>query len=1541
MSRMPRVDCFTSHRRLHSRRRRRIGSYKHPFRRRLFCQPLEDRLVLTITVDTLVDENDGIGTGGISLRDAIGAATTGETIDFAAPLDGGTIMLDQMLGELAITDAVTIDASSLTNGLTIDAGDGTDTTPGTGDGIRIFNIDDGNGGNQIDVEIVALTLTGGDVSGVGGAIRSSEDLTVTSSRISGNATSGNNAYGGGITSYSGSLTVTGSTISGNSTTGNDSHGGGVYAAGNVTLTDSTVSGNHTVGVNAEGGGLFTLGALSLTNSTVSGNYTTGSSASGGGIRANAITLTSSTVTDNHANAGDADGGGIWNFTGAFVITNSIIAENTAGLGNPDLRPGTGTLTVNYSLIGDTSGTGITVGTGTGNVLNDDPDLAILANNGGPTQTHALLPGSPAIDMGDNASAMAVGLATDQRGFLRYADGDSNSSIIVDMGAVEINSTVVPTAHLVDTITDEIDFDFSTGDLALREAILLANGSVGTDMITFDSSLDGGTILLDQSLGELAITQAVTIDAMSLTSGLTIDAGDGTDMTPGTGDGIRIFNIDDGNGGSQIEVEIVALTLTGGDVSVVGGAIRSTENLTVTGSAITGNATSGDNFHGGGIYSRYGDLMVTGSTISGNFTSGNSARGGGIYSRDGNPTVTASTISGNSTSGSDAHGGGIYNLFGDLTVTGSTISGNSSDRGGGVYNKVGLTVIQQSTISGNGAVDGGGIWANDDLTLANSTVSANSAANGGGIWNGSSVFIEHSIIARNSAGFSNTDISLGPGTVSIDYTLIGDTSGTGITGATGTGNLLDVDPLLTPLGNYGGPTKTHALIRGSPAIDAGDAGIAPSPTEFDQRGDPFLRVVDDDGVGGPRIDIGAYESQFASVPALIVDTTTDEIDLDLGPGDLSLREAIAVANVNPGVDTVTFDALLDGSTILLNLGLGELSISDSATIDASSLSSGLTIDAGDGLDNTAGTGDGIRIFNMYDGGNRTIDVEIVALTLTGGDISGAGGAIISSDEFLTVISSTISGNASSGNNARGGAIYSIGAVLTVISSTISGNAASGNNAYGGGIRANALTLTNSTVSGNYTTGDNSEGGGISASTVTLTRSTVSGNYTTGVNAYGGGISAQSATLTQSTVSGNYTTGDGSLGGGISASTVTLTQSTVSGNHTMGVNAEGGGLFTFGALWLTNSTVSGNFTTGSSASGGGIRANGIALTSSTITDNHANAGDADGGGIWIFAGSFVSTGSIVAENTAGLANPDLRPGTGTPTVNYSLIGDTSGTGITGTTGTGNVLDVDPQLAPLANNGGSTQTHALLPGSPAIDMGDNASAMAVGLATDQRGFLRYADGDSNSSIIVDMGAVEINSTVVPTAHLVDTITDEIDFDFSTGDLALREAILLAEGSVGTDMITFDSSLDGGTILLDQALGELAITHAVTIDAMSLTIGLTIDAGDGMDTTPGTGDGMRIFNIDNNGPCSTVDVEIKGLTLTGGDVSGESGAAIRSRENLTVTGSTISGNSATFGGGGIHIDDAELTITTSTISGNSAGSGGGGIYGGSITYCSGVTKT
>ena len=344
-----------------------------------------------------------------------------------------------------------------------------------------------------------------------------------------------------------------------------------------------------------------------------------------------------------------------------------------------------------------------------------------------------------------------------------------------------------------------------------------------------------------------------------------------------------------------------------------------------------------------------------------------------------------------------------------------------------------------------------------------------------------------------------------------------------------------------------------------------------------------------------------------------------------------------------------------------------------------------------------------------------------------------GALRTSSGDITLINSIVSGNVNGGISNSSG-------LISLDSSTVSENT-------GGGIRSTGdVTLTDSTVSGNSS---DLSGGGVSASRglLTLTNSTVTEN-SSGDN--GGGIFANFVSLTNSTVSENNSGGDG---GGISAFSASLTNSTVSGNSSSG---DGGGFFTRsglgGDLLITNSTVTDNTAAGA---GGGIAFNIDDRNGLTLTLNNS-----------IVAGN-MDEGAAPDVDAVGDVMNDLI-------VHHSLIGDTTGSGITVTTGAGNLLNQLPLLGPLADNGGLTQTHALLQGSPAVDAGDNALAVDTNgaLATDQRGgaFTRFFNDPAASGTGVDIGSFELRSV------LVDNPIDEDDGIVAVGDLSLREAIGLA---------------------------------------------------------------------------------------------------------------------------------------------------------------------
>jgi hypothetical protein len=234
------------------------------------------------------------------------------------------------------------------------------------------------------------------------------------------------------------------------------------------------------------------------------------------------------------------------------------------------------------------------------------------------------------------------------------------------------------------------------------------------------------------------------------------------------------------------------------------------------------------------------------------------------------TIQNTTISENTVAGS-GWGGGVYNT-GSLTAINSTIRGNTGSFGGGISG--GATIIN-CTISGNsalfegGGIDGGGTISNCTIsgnrttvghsrgggisggfTITNSTISENVSVNGGNICATGTVQLGNTIL--NSGA-----IFLLGGTVTSDGYNISSDNGGGF--LTGPGDQINTDPLLGPLQDNGGPTLTHALLPGSPAINTGDPNFTPPPL-YDQRGSPFVRVFDG------RIDIGSFEVQLPRRPS---------------------------------------------------------------------------------------------------------------------------------------------------------------------------------------------------------------------------------------------------------------------------------------------------------------------------------------------------------------------------------------------------------------------------------------------------------------------------------------------------------------------------------------------------------------------------------------------------------------------------------------------------------------------------------------------------
>lgn len=295
----------------------------------------------------------------------------------------------------------------------------------------------------------------------------------------------------------------------------------------------------------------------------------------------------------------------------------------------------------------------------------------------------------------------------------------------------------------------------------------------------------------------------------------------------------------------------------------------------------------------------GDLTLQDTTLSGGLLTGANDSGGAVLGSFGNVRLIDSTITGNSV---DALGGGIYMFGGTLAVTNSTISGNSAGLvGGGITtHQTSSATITNSTISGNTSAYGGGVWwrSTNSATLINSTITNNTATTGGGggvLATGSvATIFKNTIVSGNIASNAperrEVQIASAMDLHGDDFNLFG-VNGAGGVGTPSGSLVLDttdadsdgkvdfvpaagvlIEDILAPLAlNDPGMTTTHALVAGSPAIDAVEFGVCP-PT--DQRG--VSRPLDGDGDTVARCDIGAFELVSPPPPELAHDLAVTNI-----------------------------------------------------------------------------------------------------------------------------------------------------------------------------------------------------------------------------------------------------------------------------------------------------------------------------------------------------------------------------------------------------------------------------------------------------------------------------------------------------------------------------------------------------------------------------------------------------------------------------------------------------------------------------------------
>ena len=996
----------------------------------------------------------------------------------------------------------------------------------------------------------------------------------------------------------------------------------------------------------------------------------------------------------------------------------------------------------------------------------------------------------------------------------------------------------------------------SGAGSLRQAIASAEATTGDDIIEFDQSVFNVPRVITLISGVIRITTG---------GGLVIN-GTGADLVFVSGNNQNgIFQVSD-----PVNLTINRMTLFNAATGFDGGAIVNFGTLTINDSIIRNNVAE---FDGGGI-KNFRNFTLNRSSVIGNSPAG-------ISNENFSATINNSSIR-------DNFGVGISSNW-TLNVNNSTISGNNT---GGLYcvSNGGTAVVMDitnSTISGNSRRAGITLDSSSvTLNLISSTVAFNSAMGGGGgvARIGGTINARNSIIARNLNNLIASDVS---GTlVSQGYNIIGNTTTTTITGNT-TGNQLNVDPLLLPLGDYGGATQTHALQANSPAIDAGDEA---NVLTADQRG--VSRPFDGDGNGTAAVDIGAVEA------GILVTNTNDS-----GAG--SLRQALAVSNAAATVDEIRFSTLFDVPQTI-TLTSGELSIAADRKVFINGSGAEKLIISGN---------DQSRIFSIISGASATLN----NLSLANGRAAFDGGGILNQGE-LTIEKVIVRDNRSGSSNAGGGIANDSGGMLVVSNSTVRNNSAR----TGGGIRNffdAQMIIRNSIIRQNAALGE--DGGGITSfgGKTLLSYTTINNN--TAANS-GGGIAntgnSDKLTLTNCAVYGNTATANG--GGIYNSGFLNAGNTTVSGNSAI---LDGGGIYNaFETTYLMNVTIGGNL----SRKGGGVSIiAGTLIARNTISaQNTVTQSSPD------FLGTLTSQGYnligntsdtiIAGDSTGNLLNVDPL---------FLPLADNGGATLTrGLQTNSPAVDAgDPaNISAFDQRGFNRASDGNGDGIARADIGayelgslvTNTEDSGAGSLRQAISDARFAAGDDEikfsplfntpQTIILTGGALFIggNGRVVINGNGENLLTisgnnqNRVFSVSSIADLTLN-GLTVSGGRINSD---------GGGIINN---GTLRISNSAIAN----------NAGSSGGGTPNGGG--AIYN--NLGRLTLINSKVINNSLT----NGSGGGILNNNGTVNITGSIINNNTASSAeGGGLSNFGGTVVLNDSAVNNNSANRSGGIQNGGTL---------
>ena len=1217
------------------------------------------------------------------------------------------------------------------------------------------------------------------------------------------------------------------------THGKTETGGGIYNNGNLTLTDCTITGDTA----KKGGGIYSPlsnGSLHLYGCTISDN----TADFGGGITNidGAFSLSQCTVAYNSVTGA---GGGIFNYDGKLSLDGCTVVGNSADVTAGGINNDGASMSLNNTIAAMNSGGDVSgPSSGSANMIGGNPKLGSLELNGGTTPTMAPLSGSPVIGAGDPSLGSGFvapdGAAVDQRGAPRIEGGK------VDIGAVESG----PITITVNTPADQSYGPVIDGSsVSLRQAIAFAN----------DDAYSGDTI--DFDIPDSSIVQFVTITLSSplptITGDLTIDFA--SNEQQGAGTFHFIYPPVEVSGGNQCQI-----------LSVAAGANVLLDTLTLT---------DGSSSSSGGAILNQGRLTLTGST---SITGSSALSGGGIYN-EGTLAISSISISGCSSSDS---GGGIFNT-GTLNITSATISGCSTQSAGGaIENSGGTVVISSGTVAGNqallgGAIDQTGVLDSGSVTISSATLSNNMALGD----------------SSHAAIGGALDVHSGTVTLEASTTLSGNVAQGAAGGAGQAGGAAYAGAIA--VNHDGSVTITDSTLSGNSA-QGGQGGAAQAHGQSA-------------GAGGAA-DGGAVAVTGGSGSVTVIDSTLSGNTAKGGQGGAGVAATKAGGAGGAG----------DGGAIAITGAGGSVKITGS-TLSDNSAQGGR---GGAGHSGAHGSSPAQpSLSHYYSSGAQG----------GGGGSGGAGGA---------------------GGAADGAGIYLAGGALDLTGSTLAGNVAAGGagatggnggaggaGAQGGTNQANHHGFGNSLLGGNTGApggaggvgggggaggpGGKAAGGGLSiltGSIVGLVNSTIANNQAVGGNSGSGGDGGKGGRggdggsgVKYAGIGGAGANGGSggaveavgrASGGGIEdeGGTLTVHDTTIADNQTSsgvvgtpgtgGLFGKGGenGLFEAGGQLISHigpaSSEGYTFTPANPANyvppDGTTGETGATNTTVVVS----------GGGLAADSGEIVLTNTLVAANTAGGAGSDVSGSVDTSNSSYNLIG-IGGAGGLANGNSGNQVGVaDPGIGSLADNGGTTETIALLSTSPAIATGNPALATNLEgktLTNDQRGNLRFI-GD-----LVDIGAYEY----VPQAGSTLVVTTLVD-QIMPG--SLRLAVDYANAVGGT--IEFASGLSG-TLTLDGAALPV-VTGNVTIEGIS--------------QIPISGAGSsRILEVDSGGTLT-----LTGLTLTRGYSISGGGAILDNGGMLSISSSTISDSRAAGEGAAIENSGGTVAISSSAITEDDSGSGG-----------------